>query len=1146
MKKIFRKKYFRNKIKIILLPIFIVAISAGVFAFLKFEEKSKLARAGASDNVSGFAWSDNIGWISFNSADCDPDGDGLLNYGFTPEPPVDLNYKTGRTWSDAKLLTNGNVFVVYGDGGNGDIGTFKIIDKNNNIIAGPTVIDSSGYLSDVAVTIMQDGNVFVAYYVPAIGNYFAIYDSGGNFVKKTFLGDVPLLRFRGINFAATLNGGKIIMVAGGNLSLYVLYYNPTSGLVEGPYIFPSQPDFISVAPLNNGNALIAYMGYAGGGDPINSGDFVIVDAAGNKIRSGTFSSATDINSVTADTLTNNNVIISYHNYFGDRGQFVILDENGDPVVGVTDFYNNGDGETTDMITLDDGNIMFSYYNWGTSNGTFTVYNINGTQIITPTTLGDYYLSSQVQLDNGNVFMFNEAYPSGEVFLVKNKLSQCTYDCDTDNNGMIDKPSVYNEVFDSAIADAGASYNANYLSSVTLNNGNVLTAYPDYSNSYYGTFFISDPLGNIVKAPTVFKNANIFNSGKIGQLSAALNNGNILIVFSDGGNSNRGTFVIYDSSGNLVKAATVFTTNPTVEISAGTLKNGNVLIAYYDSFIGNQYFVIYDQGGNLVKSATQFGTQNVSKIRVKSFSGENAMIVYNSNDSADGRFIIINKNGSVVKPETIIDPLDDSIQPALASFANDRMLVAYSDISGVGTGKYAVYDSVGVVIKAPTVFSGNISNISATTLGDGIALVAYADNNNSGYGTYVNISSSGNLTGGPDVFRYSYVPYVSVVTLNNGTAYISFADGGLNGSGIIRIMETGGCGGDNVTTPVIPFVSDYGVNINQTTGNFSGYGWSPNIGWISFNEIDPPDSYTFNSFCLGTCNSSNNCSACYNKNNGQIYGWAKILNLGNDGWIKLRDDAITPWNGKGVKMDPATGNFSGWAWNGNGNDTGIGWISFNCADDGAGGCTGSDYKVRGYGSIPETPTNLIATPLDCTTIGLNWDHVASNETGFEAEWSASLASWSTVTTCSPGPGVHLCTVIVPEGTTRYFRVRANGAGGNSAWAPSTGGAIGTTPYCPPSLSVDTSTANCDRLTLVWSYNNPAVDHYEIWRNQDSAGWVMIEASIPRLQTSYNDIDIISGARYQYYIKAQTENINSNITASVKPCLSAPTWKETVPQ
>src|SRR4051812_22252646 len=32
-------------------------------------------------------------------------------------------------------------------------------------------------------------------------------------------------------------------------------------------------------------------------------------------------------------------------------------------------------------------------------------------------------------------------------------------------------------------------------------------------------------------------------------------------------------------------------------------------------------------------------------------------------------------------------------------------------------------------------------------------------------------------------------------------------------------------------------SNYGVTVDNSTGNFSGYAWTENIGWLSFNAAD---------------------------------------------------------------------------------------------------------------------------------------------------------------------------------------------------------------------------------------------------------------------------------------------------------------------
>jgi len=103
--------------------------------------------------------------------------------------------------------------------------------------------------------------------------------------------------------------------------------------------------------------------------------------------------------------------------------------------------------------------------------------------------------------------------------------------------------------------------------------------------------------------------------------------------------------------------------------------------------------------------------------------------------------------------------------------------------------------------------------------------------------------------------------------------------------------------------------DYGVNIDPASGVFSGYGWSENIGWIDF---APSSGYP----------ETPNHGAM--KEGNDVTGWAQALSadgLGWDGWIKMSGS----WT-NGVTINPATGAFSGYAW---GSDV-VGWIDFDPA------------------------------------------------------------------------------------------------------------------------------------------------------------------------------------------------------------------------
>lgn len=125
--------------------------------------------------------------------------------------------------------------------------------------------------------------------------------------------------------------------------------------------------------------------------------------------------------------------------------------------------------------------------------------------------------------------------------------------------------------------------------------------------------------------------------------------------------------------------------------------------------------------------------------------------------------------------------------------------------------------------------------------------------------------------------------------------------------------------------------DYGVSIEED-GEISGYAWSENIGWITFNELD-----------LAGCPSAP-CRAWVDMvcPSGQciVNGWAKVLADGGgwDGWIKLGGTAQdgSPYP---LYIDAQTGDFHGWAWS----DMVVGWISFNCQEPGS--CGSFNYKVK---------------------------------------------------------------------------------------------------------------------------------------------------------------------------------------------------------
>jgi len=168
-------------------------------------------------------------------------------------------------------------------------------------------------------------------------------------------------------------------------------------------------------------------------------------------------------------------------------------------------------------------------------------------------------------------------------------------------------------------------------------------------------------------------------------------------------------------------------------------------------------------------------------------------------------------------------------------------------------------------------------------------------------------------------------------------------------------------------------TNYGVSIDVATGEFSGYAWSSSVGWISFNRGDagdPPGQPYQNGTFL----------AKYTSGTGQVDGWAKILSLGANGWIKFRKFSADTGGDYGVTINPADGEFSGWAWNANDSGgEGIGWISFNCSNESP-ACSGTNYKVVGEINNPPAAADLTAP---------NWNYAQAATNALRANLQFSL-------------------------------------------------------------------------------------------------------------------------------------------------------------
>ena len=156
-------------------------------------------------------------------------------------------------------------------------------------------------------------------------------------------------------------------------------------------------------------------------------------------------------------------------------------------------------------------------------------------------------------------------------------------------------------------------------------------------------------------------------------------------------------------------------------------------------------------------------------------------------------------------------------------------------------------------------------------------------------------------------------------LTENALALNWAWGGseLSSDGVINGNETGvGWISLEGTSP------NYKVTIPPINGNLSGYAWSENLGWISFNQADLAGCP------IGTCSAI--------REGDRVKGWARVLSIKNagsnaggwQGFIQLYGTT-----GEGLKIE-SDGDLSGYGWNGENNTSGIveglGWIDFGAS------------------------------------------------------------------------------------------------------------------------------------------------------------------------------------------------------------------------
>ena len=347
------------------------------------------------------------------------------------------------------------------------------------------------------------------------------------------------------------------------------------------------------------------------------------------------------------------------------------------------------------------------------------------------------------------------------------------------------------------------------------NQKVVIIYSDGGNSNYGTAIVGTVSGTSIS----FGSAVVFNSQRTQYVSSAYDstNGKVVVAYKD--NSTNGVAIVGTVSGNSISfGSEVIFNNSTAEISV-----------VYDST--NQKVVItYEDGGNASHGTAIVGTVSGTSI---SFGSE---VVFNSANTQDTSAVYDSTNSKVViayrdsgssnhgtaivgtvsgtsisfGSEVVFNSATTYNPTVTYDTTNQKVVIAYPDSGDSSKGKVVVGTVSGTSISFGTAVVFNATETSQIgSIYDPTnnkVVIAYKDNGNSNYGTTIEGTVSG-----------TSISFGSEVVFNNGnTEYTSAIFDSTNNKIVIAYTDAGS---SNHGTAVVFSATSQSTNL--TAENYIG-------------------------------------------------------------------------------------------------------------------------------------------------------------------------------------------------------------------------------------------------------------------------------------------------------------------------------------
>ena len=300
------------------------------------------------------------------------------------------------------------------------------------------------------------------------------------------------------------------------------------------------------------------------------------------------------------------------------------------------------------------------------------------------------------------------------------------------------------------------------------NNKVVITYRDSGNSYYGTAVVGTVSGTSISfgSPVVFESATTQYTSTVYDSA----NDKVVIVYSDDGNSSRGTAVVGTVSGDSISFG-----SPVVFRSASCTYNS----AAYDSANG-KIVVAYSDGGNSDRGYTSVLTVSGTSVTYgdyRQFESGRVDSIGTAYDSANGKVVIAYQDGgnsyygtavvatisgteNTFGSPTVFEYSGTYDLSAAYDSSNQKVVITYKDQgnSWAGTAIVGTVSGTSISFGSPVVYASSPGSLTNNAIvynsSEQKVVIAYEDSGNSAYGTAIvgTVSGTSISFGSPSVFN----------------------------------------------------------------------------------------------------------------------------------------------------------------------------------------------------------------------------------------------------------------------------------------------------------------------------------------------------------------------------------------------------------